>query len=384
MPFAGHSHSSSRASWAAVRPPLGLGAILVGLLTAVATMPALLAPASAGAATSVFGSPLSVPATLNTAENLNYQGVNTDVPVGPEAPEGVFHTFHFGADTALWNTAEQAAAPEGGQVLKIRLEGCARPASGGPAPLTEVHFQTLSPLPGGGARVNLTSQGFDMPVCGQGGSDSTVSTYEPVNLCVNAGDYVDFNDEGGYVENVYRAGVPYAVLGAVRGATADSFIKNNGTDNGASLETSDVNAMEGFAANASEELMMQMELGTGANARYVCPGGSKEAPPVLPVIHVHPQTDGVNRARIVEIAIYCRPAGGCPGTATLTASAGGRSAREDDRVTFDLRGDDTSRVAIRISPHLLALIRKHHGIATTLTAVVGGQTFSQTVEIKIL
>jgi len=30
-----------------------------------------------------------------------------------------------------------------------------------------------------------------------GAGGSTVSTYEPVNLCVNKGDYVDFNDEGG-------------------------------------------------------------------------------------------------------------------------------------------------------------------------------------------
>lgn len=345
----------------------------------------LLAPASAGAATSVFGSPLSGPATLNTAENLSYEGVNTEVPVSSEAPNGIIHTSHFGADTVLWSTSKQASAPEAGQVLKISLEGCAKAAAGGPAPLREIHFQTLTPLPGGGERVDLTSQGFEIPVCGQGGSGSTVSTYEPINLCVNQGDNVAFNDEGGFVERFYRSGVPYEVLAAYRGASTDSFIRNEGTKNGAVLEPSDLSAMEGFAANANEELMMQMELGTGPNARYACPGGSKEAPPVLPEIHIHPQTDGVNRARIVEIAVYCRPTGGCPGTATLTTSGSGKSAaRENDRVSFDLAGATTSRVAVRISPHLLAQIHKHGGAAATFTAAVGGQTFSQTVEIKIL
>jgi hypothetical protein len=354
-----------------------------------ATLPALVAvallpTANAGAATKVFGSSLSLPATLNTAENLSYPGVNTLVPVSPEAPNGVFHTFHFGADTALWNLAKHAIAPEAGQILKIRLEGCARPSPGGPPPLREVHFQALSPFAGGGATVNLTSQGFEMPVCGEGANSSTVSTYEPTNLCVNRGDYVDFNDEGGYVENIYRNGVPYDVLGSVRGATTDSFIRNNGTGDGANLEASYVGAMEGFASNANEELMMQMELGTGADARYVCPGGSKDAPPVLPEIRISPQTDGINRSRIVEIAVYCRPAGGCPGTATLTVPGRGRRARAVGATQFDLPGGTTAHVAVRVSSRVLKLIHREGGVATTMVAVVGGQTFSQTVVIKIL
>jgi len=358
-------------------------ALLASILPAVLLV-ALLAPLSAGAATSVFGSPLSGPTTLST-DNLSYAGVNTEVPVSPEAPDGIIHTPHFGADTVLWSTSKQALAPAGGQVLKIRLEGCAKPAAGGPAPLREIHFQALTPLPGGGERVDITSQGFEMPVCGQGANGSTISTYEPINLCVNQGDNVAFNDEGGFVERFYRSGVPYQVLAAYRGANTDSFIRSEGTMNGAVLEPSFTTAMEGFAANANEELMMQMELGTGANARYVCPGGTKDAPPVLPVIHIHPQTDGVNHARIVEVAIYCRPTSGCPGTATLSTSGAGRSAgRENDRVSFNLAGGTTSRVAVRISSHLLAQIHKHGGVAATFTAAVGGQAFSQTIEIKIL
>ncbi len=254
------------------RPRLALvaGLALCGML-------ALLA-AGAQARVQVIGSPLSVPATRNTAEDLHYLGTYTAVPPSPEAPKGVFHTFHYGADTALWNVAQSKGlprAPSNGQALKVRLEGCAQGARSGPAPLTQIHFQDLAPLPRGGARVKLTSQGFTIPVCGQNGAGgSTVTTYDPINLCMSAGDYVAFNDEGGYVENIYRAGVPYKVLGAVKGSRTDSFLRNNGTGNGAMLTPSLLAANEGFAANKGEEVMLQVLFATGSSATHICPGGS--------------------------------------------------------------------------------------------------------------
>jgi len=341
---------------------------------------AALVPASANAAIQTFGSRLSVPATLNTTEDLSYQGINTPVPPSPEAPNGLFHTFHFGADTALWNTAQ--AVPVGGEVLKISLEGCAQPAAAGPAPLTQIHFQDISPLPGGGAKVNLTTDAFEIPVCGQArASGSTVTTYETSGLCVSHGDYVDLNDEGGYVENVYRAGVAYQVLGSAQGSTMASFIRSGGTGNGATMSSSYTAAGEGFAYNDNKELMMQVTLGTGPNARYVCPGGTKDAPPVLPPIDVHRQTDGINHERIVAVAIYCRLTPTCNGVATLSL-AGKRVSTRD--VPFSVPGDTTSHLAIRLVSSMMGLIRKHDGVATRITAVVAGQTFSQTVSVKIL
>jgi hypothetical protein len=363
-------------------------------LAAMLAALAALAPAPAGAERLTIGSPLSVPATLNTAQNLSYQGTNTQVPVSPEAPNGVFHTFHFGADTAIWNapsrggpvqaasTKSGAAVPAGGQILQIRLEGCAEAVAADPTPLTQIHFQTLSPLAGGGARVNLTSQSFEIPVCGQGGaSGSTVSTYEPTNLCVNQGDYVAFNDEGGYVPGVYHSGVPYEVLGAIRAATADSFLRNNGTGDGAIFSPSDTSAMDGFASNPGEELLMQMLLGTGSDARYVCPGGSKDAPPALPAIGVRAQTDGINHERIVSVAVYCRLTPECKGVATLTIA--GKPVSTGSQIPFSLRGNATTHLPIRLLPRLMGLIRKHHGISATLTAVVGATTVSQTINVKI-
>ena len=356
-------------------------------IVAVALL-ALVFPASSPAALTTIGSPLAVPATLNTAENLSYPGTNTQVPPTPEFPNGVVHTYHFGADSALWNTAiagADAAVPADGQAVKINLEGCTKPALGGPAPLNQIHFQSLSPVRGGGARVRLSSQAFDLPLCGRGGaSGSTVTSYEPINLCVHQGDYVAFNDEGGFLGHYYQSGVPYQVIGSVPGSALDSFIRGNGTGNGALLSALDSTPMDGFAANGNEELMMQVILGTGPDARYVCPGGTKDAPPVLAPFRVSRQTDGVNRSRIVNVAVYCRPAGGCRGTAILSLPGARASAvKKVGAASFYVPGNKTSHLPIRISPVLMNRIRRRHGVATRFDAVVSGQTFTQTVTVRI-
>jgi hypothetical protein len=368
--------------------PATLRRILRLLTGASATLLlALLTASPSSAAVSTVGSPLSVPATLNTSDNLNYGGTNTAVPPTPEYPTGVVHTAHYGADTVLWNSQMahgETVMPESGQALKVSLEGCAVPAPGGPPPLTQIHFQTLSPLANGGARVDLSSQPFDIPVCGVGGaSGSTVSTYEPINLCVRRGYYVALNTEGGFVPGAYRAGVPYRVLGSVGGSTVDSFIRGNGTGNGALLSALDSTAMDGFAASTNEELMLQVQLGTGHDARYVCPGGSRDAAPTLAPFRVSRQTDGVNHARIVSVAVYCRPAGGCSGNASLTVGGAGSAATSVGSTSLNLPGNKTSHVPIRVSPALMTMIRRHHGVATNFVANVNGQTLTQTVTVKI-
>jgi hypothetical protein len=338
-----------------------------------------------------FGSPLSVPATMNTTESLGYLGTYTSVPPSPDAPNGRYHTNHWGADTAIWNTALAAgnpAAPATGQAVKVRLEGCAQPAARGPAPLTQFHLQDFSPVHGGGVHVNLTSQPLDIPVCGQNGaSESTVTTYEPMNLCVTQGDYVAFNDEGGYVPYVYRSGVPYQVIGNVQGSTMDSFIRGNGTNNGATLSPSDRTANDGFAENRNEELMLQVILGTGPDATHICPGGTAGMPAALPPIRVRPQTDGVNHSGFVAVAIYCRPSSGCAGVATLSAlgasSAAGRSSVYGSK-HFTLRGNQTGHVRIHVNSRLIHLLRaRAGGVSATLTAVVGGQPFTETIGLRI-
>ena len=107
----------------------------------------------------------------------------------------VRHVHHDGADTALWNVTlppgARPSAPTGGQITAIRLEGCAEPAAGGPAPLAEIHFQALTPTGGGGVRVDVTSLPFVIPTCGApNATRRTVTSYQPTNFCVSRGDIV--------------------------------------------------------------------------------------------------------------------------------------------------------------------------------------------------
>ena len=51
---------------------------------------------------------------------------------------------------------------------------------------------------------------------------------------------------------------------------------------------------------------------------------------------------------------------------------------------FNLRGQATAHVRIRVTARTLKLLRKHRsGVLATLTAVVGGKTVSQTIRLKI-
>ena len=105
------------------------------------------------------------------------------------------------------------------------------------------------------------------------------------------------------------------------------------------------------------------------------------APPLEAVIGCVGQfwPDGINRSRVVEVAVYCRLNPECKGDVTL--SMDGRQVSVGQR-GFSVPGGTTSHVPIRLAARLMRLIREH-GVATTLTAVVGARTFTQTVEVKI-
>jgi hypothetical protein len=128
--------------------------------------------------------------------------------------------------------------------------------------------------------------------------------------------------------------------------------------------------------------MMQVAIGTGADATHIC-GGTLGLPPPLPPIRVGPQTDGINAHRIVSVAVYCRLQPECKGTVQMTL-AGRASRAVVAHANFSLPGNKTTHLPVRLASSAMTLIRKQHGITTTLTAVVNGQTIVQTVKVKIL
>ena len=139
--------------------------------------------------------------------------------------------------------------------------------------------------------------------------------------------------------------------------------------------------MDGFASNSNEELMLRVTLGTGSDATHICPSGKGGLPPVLPPIRVSRQTDGLNHARIVAVAVFCRVIPTCKGVATLS-TGGGRNSY--GHRSFSIRPETTTHLPIRVTSQLANLVRMHHGVSTTFTAVVGGKTITQTVTVKIV
>ena len=380
-------------------------------LPAVAACVLVFAPA-AHAATMTFGSSLSVPAADDTANNLSYTG--TDIPTidpGPPPRAVTVHINHDGADTALWATSlagGSAGAPAAGQVTEVRMEGCARAAAGGPAPIVDIHFQDLVPQ-GGSYRVDVTTQTFQMPICGQPTGDGstatadTVTTFQPTNFCVHAGDAVAFNDEGGFDPKYYPSGVAFQVLGAVPGSVTDSFIRNNGTNNGAVFSPTDVTNHDGFATNRGLELLLQATLATGPDATPLCPGGTKgvpaPAPPPPPpppnpgqpggppALVLRKQTDGVNHRRFVGLAVYCaRVDTACTGTVSvLSAATGAAAATQLGAAQLKAPPKKTVHVKMRLTPAALVLIRHHHRrLPATLTVrLPDGTSVSQAITLRI-
>jgi hypothetical protein len=110
-------------------------------------------------------------------------------------------------------------------------------------------------------------------------------------------------------------------------------------------------------------------------------------PPTLPPIRVRPQTDGVNHSGVVAVAIYCRPVSGCAGVATLSAlgiSSGARRSNVYGSTRFTLRGNKTGHVPIHVNARVIRLLRaRSRGVSATLTAIVGGQAFTQTIGLRI-
>jgi hypothetical protein len=366
---------------------------LVRLAAATALAAGTLGAAQgASAATMTFGSSLSAPATLETATDLGYAGYG--IPTIMHEQSIVFHIYHDGADTALWNASLASGtptAPANGQVTSVSLEGCAQPAPGGPAPLTQIHFQDLVPQAGGGVLANVTTQPFAIPVCGVGGaSGSTVTAYQPTNFCVHQGDYVDFNDEGGWNPEVplaYPDGVPYEVIGAVGGSTMDSYIANDGVGNGAVFSPSVVTDHNGFAANAHEELLLQATLATGPDATPLCPGGTHGAASPGgaahgPAVTVPHQDDGVNRRGLVAIALYCHAATTCTGSLTLHAH--GAHAAAVGGAPFSVSSLQTGKVTVHLAAGVQRALRRLAGELPVAVTVVpaGGRPWTESIGLR--
>src|SRR4051794_19960106 len=174
-----------------------------------------------------------------------------------------------GADSLFWNTSvdgnpNAAIMPADGQVTVVKVKGTVvADPFGRVKPDPQFHFQVIHPIGGGRWKVMLSSGAFRVPV---GGNPQVVNSFNPINLCVQKGDVVDFNDIGGFEWRWanYR-GMPFQVFSAARESSVNFYSADNGTNIGSQWAPQE--------NHKGEELLMQTLLATGADASDICPGG---------------------------------------------------------------------------------------------------------------
>ncbi|MEA2170516.1 MAG: hypothetical protein QOF76_3816, partial [Solirubrobacteraceae bacterium] len=200
---------------------------------------ALAAAAPAGAATTTIGSDLKGDASFAIA-NPN--------------------------DWSVWNaqlvTGGPATVPVDGELNAVSIKGIALQNSAG-TPFV-VHIQVLHPGSTGGVSITVTSEALAFPSSGDPqqitrfGRDAL--DLSNTRMCVKKGDFVAFSTNGG--AEVTPPGVALQVFKRNPGSAMQVFKTSDGHYPGSFSGTT----------QESQELLMQAEIGTGANARPFCGG----------------------------------------------------------------------------------------------------------------
>lgn len=297
-----------------------------------------LAPATAHAAVSDFGSDLSLPATAshNSGPDISYWNI------GPAPGLGSY------------------VAPAEGQVTEVKLKGALVPnprlrGSDEERIAQIIHFQVLRDRGDGRYKIVQLSTGhMQMPLSDQ--PEQLVTTYRPVNLCVKQGDVVAFNTIGAHE---YRRdpgslggpqGAEYQVFGVAPNMTTQFYSKDNGLNEQTTIEPSPNDVIQ------RHELLMRTTLATGPDSTDICPGGYAQhvfrgadinPPPKVSPIVVR------TKDRTARVRVFCHGEnyGGCVGTLKLVANGVELGSKR-----FDVKNTYTMPVEIPLSaPTITAL-----------------------------
>ena len=270
-----------------------------------------------------------------------------------------------GADSAFWQVKYASGglteAPVGGQVTWVKVKGTVLPdPSGRKNPIPMMHFQTLHPMGDGTVYVELTSGAFYTPI---GGDPNTVRTYKPVNMCMNRGDILGFNDIGG---NEWWwgpwDGMPFLTFARAIGSATNFYTKNRGTNIGSRWAPAET--------KEGEELLMQMHFVTGPDATDICPGGYKQ--------HIFQGTN-LRGGQVATLRTSTRTAkiryrcpsntyGGCLGTLRADALIG-RGRVPLGSATFHAGPSYSGSVEIPLTKKLFSRMRRAGKVPVYLTAV---------------
>lgn len=366
-------------------------------MTLAATGLLLALPTGAQAGKLTFGSDLSADATIAHAHQ---------------------------ADTAFWPTAVGSGlptAPEGGQILEIRIKGIAprspkpnHPSQDPSAGSSQVRFQTLETA-GSSVQAKVTSGPFDIPTSGD---PNQVSVFKPENMCVSKGNFVALNTIGGWdgVANrdpangptgPYPDGTPLQIFGSVPAATTQWFEADgkwaDQSTSGTPFTPRPGRADKGGTL-AGEELLVQLVLGTGADSVFHCDGGTFNpykgpeapiapkpggggAPPGVQKTTIPTQRVNVSRKGVAAMAVFCQPgAGQCSGKVTITAKKGRRTIVVASQAFRNLKQKSTGKLKLKLTKAGLKLWKaKGRKLPVTITAVTGpgGSAYTSTFKVTM-
>jgi hypothetical protein len=291
------------------------------------------------------------------------------------------------ADTLFFNVSAKNThqSPVSGQILAVRVKGRIIPRAGGiddGDKLNLFHTQVLRPNADGTFTVDSSSQNLHFPV----GTVDDVHTFVPSTQCIRRGESVAFNHFGGWNGDPAQPGTRYEIFRRDSTSTLYWYEQDAGTNNGATFTPNQHRNTAGapFSGNTftwgqplSEELMMQVVVGTGFDSSNLCEGGLQGYE--YAGVDVQPTTftvydDGVAGARIACLS----GRGFCEGTARLAVDGteiGSAPFRINRNITTNLdiplSGEGARLVAQRgqVDAAVIADSRDEIGSQKTTTGV---------------
>jgi Thrombospondin type 3 repeat len=296
--------------------------------------------------------------------------------LGSDLTKPANHFEAHGADSAFWMeqlNGQNAAMPFDGQVTLVRIKGSViDDVPNPPYPDPQFHVQVLHPDQNGVVTPERTSRPFRLPVTTA--PSQQVNAYEPLNLCVRQGDFVDFNDIGGFEWRYGDAsGMRVNVFSRPAGAgTVTRFYsKNAGTNNGQTFndpstphETFD----DDSGPTERRELLMQVRLATGPDATSLCPGGYSQH--VFKGLELRDGPAPLRTAsRTVTVRGRCDFAtyGSCAGALNLKGTVGGRVTALGS-ASFRVAHGATGKIELKLSDANAKAIRKARRVKATVAA----------------
>jgi hypothetical protein len=251
------------------------------------------------------------------------------------------------ADTLFFNhTAKNStAAPASGEILAIRVKGRIVPKGAGKQDNNMWHSQVLRPNADNTFTVDSSSQHFYFPV---GGSADEVHTFVPSTQCLKKGEYVDFNDIGGWDGDMSDPrGTQYQIFKSDTTSETWWYEHDQGTNIGANfLPNRRVRSDTGQVSPGApypKELMMQIVVGTGFDSSNLCEGGLKGYE--YSGVDISKTTFNVYDDGVAGARIGCTSGRGfCEGTARLEVDGA-----EIGRANFNIARNVTTNLDIPLS-----------------------------------